>query len=130
MVKSLNVLFINRIKTENQIPKQWQFTTLKSIYKDGRRKHSREPKRDISGEYNIKNIWKWIKHTKWKQKWEYVTYANSRKKWRSTADNLIILTSIIKSQRENKNKTYLFFTDAKIGMKDCLQIDERWKYII
>ena len=129
MVKSLNVLF-NRIKTEIQIPKQWQFTTLKSIYKDGRRKQSREPKRDISREYNIKNIWKWIKHTKWKQKWEYVTYANSRKKWRSTADNLIILTSIIKSQQENKNKTYLFFTDAKIGMKDCLQIDERWKYII
>ena len=129
MGKSLNVLF-NRIKTENQIPKQWQFTTLTYIYKDGRRKHSREPKRDISGEYNIKNISKWIKHTKWKQKWEYVTYANRRKKQRSTADNLIILTSIIKSQQENKNKTYLFFTDAKIGMKDCLPVDERWKYII
>ena len=55
MVKSLNVLF-NRIKTEIQIPKQWQLTTLKSIYKDGRRKQSREPKRDISREYNIKNI--------------------------------------------------------------------------
>ena len=28
MVKSLCILF-NRIKTENQIPKQWQLTTVK-----------------------------------------------------------------------------------------------------
>ena len=32
MVKSLYILF-NSVKTENQIPKQWQLTTVKSIYK-------------------------------------------------------------------------------------------------
>ena len=30
MVKSLYILF-NRVKTENQIPKQWQLTTVESI---------------------------------------------------------------------------------------------------
>ena len=34
MVKSIYILF-NRIKTENQIPKQWQLTTVKSIHKGG-----------------------------------------------------------------------------------------------
>ena len=32
MVKSLYILF-NSVKTENQIPKQWQLTAVKSIYK-------------------------------------------------------------------------------------------------
>ena len=35
------------------------------------------------------------------------------RKQRSTVDNLIILNSIIENQRQNKNKTYLFFADAK-----------------
>ena len=34
MVKSLYILF-NRIKTENQIPNQWQLMTVKSIHKGG-----------------------------------------------------------------------------------------------
>ena len=32
---------------------------------------------------------------------------------RSTVDNLIILNSIIENKRQNENKTYLFFADAK-----------------
>ena len=49
----------------------------------------------------------------------------SRRKQRSAADNLIILNSAIKNQRQNKNKTYLFFADAKLffdklSLKDCL----------
>ena len=34
MVRSSYVLF-NRVRTENQIPKQWQLTTVKSIHKVG-----------------------------------------------------------------------------------------------
>ena len=55
MVKSLHIFF-NRIKTENQTPKQSQLTTVESIYNGVVKKQSRESKRDISGEYNIKNI--------------------------------------------------------------------------
>ena len=49
----------------------------------------------------------------------------SRRKQRSAADNIIILNSAIKNQRQNKNKTYLFFADAKLffdklSLKDCL----------
>ena len=36
-----------------------------------------------------------------------------RRKQKSTVDNLIILSSIIENQRQNKNKTYLFLADAK-----------------
>ena len=32
----------NRIKTENQIPKQWQLTTVKSIHKGGVKKNIQE----------------------------------------------------------------------------------------
>ena len=47
------------------------------------------------------------------------------RKQRSTVDNLIILNSIIENQSQNKNKTYLFFADAKkyfdkLCLKDCL----------
>ena len=46
-------------------------------------------------------------------------------KQRSAVDNLIILNSIIENQRQCKNKTYLFFADAKkcfdkLWLKDCL----------
>ena len=49
----------------------------------------------------------------------------AERKQRSTVDNLIILNSIIENQRQNKNKTYLFFADAKkcfdkLWLKDCL----------
>ena len=47
------------------------------------------------------------------------------RKQRSRVDNLIILNSIIENQRQNKNKTYLFFADTKkyfnkLWLKDCL----------
>ena len=47
------------------------------------------------------------------------------RKQRSAVDNLIILNSIIENQRKYKNKTYLFFADArkcfdKLRLKDCL----------
>ena len=35
------------------------------------------------------------------------------RKQRSAVDNLIILNSIRENQRQCKNKTYLFFADAK-----------------
>ena len=50
------------------------------------------------------------------------------RKQRSTVDNLIILNLIIEIQRKNKNKTHLFFANAKEyfdKLKDCLiEIEE------
>ena len=46
MVKNLYILF-NKIKTENQIPKQWQFATVKSIHKDGVKENIQENQRGI-----------------------------------------------------------------------------------
>ena len=46
MVKGLYVLF-NRIKTKNQIPKQWQLRTLKSIHKGGVKENIQKNQRGI-----------------------------------------------------------------------------------
>ena len=42
------------------------------------------------------------------------------RKQRSIVDNLIILISIIENQRQNKNKTNLFFADATfLFLRNC-----------
>ena len=46
MVKGLYVLF-NRIKTKNQIPKQWELRTLKSIHKGEVKGNIQENQRGI-----------------------------------------------------------------------------------
>ena len=46
MVKILYILF-SRIKTENQIPKQWQLTTVKSINKGRVKENIQENQRGI-----------------------------------------------------------------------------------
>ena len=38
---------VNRIKTENQIPIQWQLTTVKSIHKGGVKENIQENQRGI-----------------------------------------------------------------------------------
>ena len=37
----------------------------------------------------------------------------AERKQRSSVDNLIILNSVIENQRQNKNRTYLFFANNK-----------------
>ena len=46
MVRSLYIL-LNRVKTENQTPKQRQMTTVKSIYKSGIKEKIQENQRGI-----------------------------------------------------------------------------------
>ena len=50
MVKSLYIyiyILFNRIKTKNQIPKQWQLTTVKRIHKVGVKENIQENQREI-----------------------------------------------------------------------------------
>ena len=49
----------------------------------------------------------------------------AERKQRSSVDNLLILNSVIENQRQNKNRTYLFFANAKkcfnkLWLKDFL----------
>ena len=46
MAKSLCILF-NRIKTKNQIPKQWQLATVKSVHKCGVKENIEQNQREI-----------------------------------------------------------------------------------
>ena len=50
MVKSLYIyiyILFNRIKTKNQIPKQWQLTTVKRIHNVGVKENIQENQREI-----------------------------------------------------------------------------------
>ena len=113
MVKSLYILF-NRIKTENQIPKQWQLTTVKSIHKGGVKENIQENQRGIFLVNTVSKIYESALKIQNENKNENMSQMQTAgRKQRSTVDNLIILNSIIENQRQNKYKTYLFFADAK-----------------
>ena len=125
MVKSLCILF-NRIKTENEIPIQWQLTTVKSIHKGGVKENIQENQREIFLVNIVSKIYESALKIQNEEKNKNMSQMQTaRRKQRSTVDNLIILNSIIENQTQNKNKTYLFFAVAKkyfdkLWLKDCL----------
>ena len=125
MVKSLYILF-NRIKTENQIPKQWQLMTVKSIHKGGVKENIQENQRGIFLVNTVSKIYESALKIQNENKNENMSQMQTAgRKQRSAVDNLIILNSIIENQRQYKNKTYILFVDAKkcfdkLWLKDCL----------
>ena len=125
MVKHFYILF-NRIKTENLIPKQWQLTTVKSIHKGRVKENIEENQKGIFQVNTVTKIYGSILKIQNENKTENMSQIQrAGRKQRSTVDNLIILNLIIKSQRQNKNKTYLFSAAAKkcfdkLWLKNCL----------
>ena len=112
MVKSLYILY-NRIKTENQIPKQWQLMTVKSIHKGGVKENIQENQRGIFLMNAVSKIYESALKIQNENKNENMSQMQTAGiKQRSAVDNLIILNSIIENQRQYKNKT-IFFADAK-----------------
>ena len=113
MLKTLYMLF-NRIKTENQTPKQWQLATVKSIHKGRVKENIQENQRGISVVNTVSKIYDSALKIQNESKNENMSQMQTAgRKQRSTVDNLIILNSIIENQKQNNNKTYLFFADAK-----------------
>ena len=99
MVKSLYILF-NRIKTENQIPKQWQLMTVKSIHKGGVKENIQENQRGIFLVNTVSKIYESELKIQNENKYENTSQMQTaEKQQRSAVDNLIILNSIIKNQR-------------------------------
>ena len=125
MVKSLYTLF-NRVKTENQIPKQWQLTTVESIYKGGDKENIQENQRGIFLVNTVPKIYESALKTQNENRNENMSHIQiTERKQRSTVDSLIILNSIIENQMQNENKTCLLFANAKkcfdkLWLKDCL----------
>ena len=113
MVKSLYILF-TRIKTENQIPKQWQLTTVKSVHNGGVKENIQENQRGIFLSNTVSKIYESTLKIQNENKNENMSQMHTAgRKQRSAVDKLIILNSIIENQRQYKNKTYLFFADTK-----------------
>ena len=125
MVKSLYILF-KRINTENQIKKQWKLTTVKIIHKGGVKENIQENQRGISPVNTVSKIYESALKIQNKNKNENMSQMQTAgRKQRSTVDNVIFLNSMIENQRQNKNKRYLFFADAKkcfdkLRLKACL----------
>ena len=113
MVKSLYILF-NRITTKNQIPRQWQLTTVESIHKSGVKENIQENQREIILVNTVSKIYESALKIQNEFKNKNVSQMQTaRRKHRSAVDNLIILNSVIENQRQYKNKAYIFFADAK-----------------
>ena len=113
MVKSLYILF-NRIKTENQIPKQRQLTTVKSMHKGGVKENIQENERGIFLVNTVSKIHESALKKQNENKNENMSQMQTAgRKQRSAVNNLIILNSIIENHRQYENKTYIFFADGK-----------------
>ena len=125
IAKSLYILF-NRIKTENQTPKQWQLTTVKSIHKGGVKENIQENQGRIFLVNAVSKIYESSLKMQNENKSENMSQMQTaRRKQRSAVDKLSILNSIIDNRRQYKNKTYLFFADVKkcfdkLWLKNCL----------
>ena len=115
MIKSLYIS-LNKIKAKNQIPKQWLLATVKSIHKSGVKENIQENQRrtfsktyvsafKIQNENKIDNL---------------PQMQTAGRKQRATVDNPIILKSMTEKQRQNKNKTYLFYVDDKKCKQKCI----------
>ena len=98
--KTLYILF-NRIKTENQIPKQWQLTTVKSIHKGGGEENIQENRRGIFLVNRVSKIYESALKIQNENKNENMSQMQTTgRKQRSAVDNLIIMNVIIENQRQ------------------------------
>ena len=114
MVKILYILF-NRIKTENQTPKQWQLTTVTSIHIAGAKENIQENPRGIVLVNIVSKIYESTLKIQNENNNENMSpMQTAGKKQISTVANLIILNLIIKNQRENPCKTYLGYSPGAI----------------
>ena len=99
---------------------------MKRIQKVGVKENIQENQREIFLVNTVSKIYESALKIQNENKNENMSQMQTAgRKQRSAVDNLIILNSIIENQRQYKNKTYLFFSDAKkcfdkLWLKDYL----------
>ena len=124
MIRSLTTIY-NRIEEENMIPEQWNYTTVKSVNKNGLSQLS-ESQRGLFLANIISKLYERIKKTqneKFHTNMSQMQTAGRKK--RSATDNILIMSAIIEQRREEKKNTYTYFADAvkcfdKLWLKDSL----------
>ena len=85
---------------ENQILKQWQLATVKSMHKRGVKENIQRNQRGIFLVNTVSKIYESELKIQNENKYENTSQMQTaEKKQRSAVDNLIILNSIIKNQR-------------------------------
>ena len=125
MSKSLHYLF-NRLEAERYAPKEWKEVMIKTISKPGS-VFDMNNKRGIFITEVISKIYERVlKNRNSKNIDKYISqFQTGGTKGRSTIDNTLILSEIIRKNRYLGRKTYLVFGDAikcfdKLWLKDCL----------
>ena len=85
-------------------------TTLESNHKGGVKENNQENQRRIFLVNIVSKIYESVLKMQHENKNENIPQMQTAgRKQRSTVDNLVMPNSIIENQRQNKNKTYLFF---------------------
>ena len=99
---------------------------MKNIHKGGVKENIQENQRGIFLENTLSKMYESALKIQNEIKNENMSQMQTAgRKQRSAVENLIIMNSIIENQRQYKNKTYIFFADAKkcfdkLWLKDCL----------
>ena len=125
MDRSLLYLF-NRMERERFTPKQWREVTIKAIAKQGSILEM-DNKRGLFLTEVVSKLYEKVLKNRSNQKInDYVSdYQNGGVKGRSSADNLLILSEIIRQNKKLNRKTYIVYGDAvkcfdKLWLRDCL----------
>ena len=132
MVHSLATLF-NRTNKKT-IPIQWRETKIKSIYKGGNIEQIQESHKGIFLIDMCKVYERVKKIQNENKKANILSMQTTRKKNRSTMDNLIIMSAIIEKQRQDYKNTCILYTGAekcydKVRLKDSLREMKRMVYV-
>ncbi len=126
MVKSLH-MFINVIETERIVPSQWNEVLIKTVPKPGGSVLELDNKRGLFITEIISKVYEKIlkKRNQEKINQHLSCYQTGGVEKRGPADNVFILSEIIRRNRKMGLKTYIVFGDAvkcfdKLWLKDCL----------
>ena len=125
MDQSLQHLF-NRMETERFTPRQWQEVTIKAIAKPGSILDMDNKRGLFLTEVVSKLYEKVLKNRNGEKINEYLSdYQSGGVQRRSPADNIIILSEILRQNKKLNRKTYIVYGDAvkcfdKLWLRDCL----------
>ena len=124
MVKSLAVLF-NKLLENLVVPKQWEYMTIISIYKNKGKITEMKNRRGIFLTSVIGKVFEKVVLRKIEGDIKLGTFQNGGRKERSTKDNILGVMAVIDRKNYNNKETCLIFADAekcfaKPWLEDCL----------
>ena len=125
MERSLCKLF-NKMEQEIDIPSQWKTMLVRSIDKKGKGNNLKDTQRGIFLTNMVSKVYEKVKKVQNERYLDNMSEMQmAGRMGYSTMDNIIIVSAIIKDNKERKKPTYLLFGDAekcfdKLWLKDSI----------